>query len=71
MNEEAEAEKLSPQEHQILRLVAEGMGNRDIAEKLSISRYTVECHIKNIYRKLAVSSRTRAVNAARQRGLLA
>lgn len=68
---EAEAEKLSPREHQILRLVAEGMGNRDIAEKLSISRYTVECHIKNIYRKLAVSSRTRAVNAARQRGLLA
>lgn len=69
--QEAEAEKLSPREHQILRLVAEGMGNRDIAEKLSISRYTVECHIKNIYRKLAVSSRTRAVNAARQRGLLA
>lgn len=68
---EAEAEKLSPREHQILRLVAEGMGNRDIAEKLSISRYTVECHVKNIYRKLAVSSRTRAVNAARQRGLLA
>lgn len=68
---EAEAEKLSPREHQILRLVAEGMGNQDIAEKLSISRYTVECHVKNIYRKLAVSSRTRAVNAARQRGLLA
>lgn len=68
---ETEAEKLSPREHQILRLVAEGMGNRDIAEKLSISRYTVECHVKNIYRKLAVSSRTRAVNTARQRGLLA
>ncbi|MGU3576538.1 LuxR C-terminal-related transcriptional regulator [Brucellaceae bacterium C25G] len=68
---ELEIEKLSPREHQILRLVAEGMGNRDIAEKLSISRYTVECHVKNIYRKLAVSSRTRAVNAARLRGLLA
>ncbi|HWD12626.1 response regulator transcription factor [Pseudochrobactrum sp. sp1633] len=66
-----EAEKLSPREHQILRLVAEGMGNRDIAEKLSISRYTVECHVKNIYRKLAVSSRTRAIRTARQRGLLA
>lgn len=47
------------------------MGNRDIAEKLSISRYTAECHIKNIYRKLAVSSRMRAINMARQRGLLA
>lgn len=68
---EAEAEKLSPREHQILRLVGEGMGNRDIAEKLAISRYTVECHVKNIYRKLAVSSRTRAIRTARQRGLLA
>lgn len=65
-----EAEKLSPREHQVLRLVAEGMGNRDIAEELSISRYTVESHVKNIYRKLAVSSRTRAINTARQRGLL-
>lgn len=67
---ETEAEKLSPREHQILRLVAEGMGNLDIAEELSISRYTVECHIKNIYRKLAVSSRTRAIRIARQRGLI-
>lgn len=67
---ETEAEKLSPREHQILRLVAEGMGNLDIAEELTISRYTVECHIKNIYRKLAVSSRTRAIRIARQRGLI-
>ncbi|CAB5700462.1 Nitrogen regulation protein C [Delftia tsuruhatensis] len=61
---------LSARESQILRLVAEGLTNREIAEQLHLSRYTVECHIKHIYRKLAVSSRTRAVSAARSRGLL-
>lgn len=64
------AERLSPREHQILGLVADGLGNREIAEQLFLSRYTVECHIKHIYRKLAVSSRTRAVRAARARGIL-
>lgn len=61
---------LSAREHEILELVSQGMTNREIAEQLFISRYTAECHIKRIYRKLAVSSRTRAVNEARQRGLL-
>lgn len=61
---------LSAREHGILKLVAEGLANREIAQQLNISRYTVECHIKHIYQKLAVSSRTRAVNEARQRGLL-
>ncbi|WP_175775274.1 response regulator transcription factor [Burkholderia anthina] len=64
------AEALSPRESQILRLVAEGLANREIAEQLHLSRYTVECHIKHIYRKLAVSSRTRAIHTARSRGLL-
>jgi len=64
------SETLSPREHEILNLVAQGLGNREIAEKLYLSRYTVECHIKHIYRKLAVSSRTRAVHAARSRGLI-
>lgn len=61
---------LSQRESEILRLVADGLSNRDIAERLFLSRYTVECHIKHIYRKLAVSSRTQAASAARQRGLL-
>lgn len=62
---------LSARERQILQLVAEGMTNREIAERLYLSKYTAECHIKHIYRKLAVSSRTRAVNEARSRGWLA
>lgn len=64
-------EALSARESQILRLVADGMSNREIAEQLFLSRHTVECHIKRIYRKLAVPSRTRAVHEARARGLLA
>ncbi|MDR2326693.1 MAG: response regulator transcription factor [Acidovorax sp.] len=61
---------LSTREAQILSLVAEGLANREIAEQLHLSRYTVECHIKHIYRKLAVSSRVRAISLARSRGLI-
>ncbi len=61
---------LSAREAQILRLVADGLSNREIAEQLFLSRYTVECHAKRIYRKLAVPSRTKAVYEARARGLL-
>ncbi|MGE8318229.1 MAG: LuxR C-terminal-related transcriptional regulator [Comamonas sp.] len=61
---------LSEREGQILRLVADGLSNREIAEQLFLSRYTVESHVKRIYRKLAVSSRTGAVRAARERGVI-
>ena len=61
---------LTTREAQILALVADGKSNRDIAEHLLISRYTVECHITHIYRKLEVSSRTKAINEGRLRGLL-
>ncbi|MEO8023508.1 response regulator transcription factor [Polaromonas sp.] len=61
---------LSRRENNILELVAQGLSNREMAETLSISRLTVECHTKNIYRKLAVNSRTEAVYTARTRGLL-
>lgn len=61
---------LSAREHEILSQVANGLTNREIADMLFISRYTVDCHVKNIYQKLAVSSRVKAVNEARSRGLL-
>ena len=61
---------LTPRERRILELVAQGLSNRDMAESLSISRLTVECHTKNIYRKLAVGSRTEAVYQGRKHGLL-
>ena len=64
------ADALSEREGEILRLVADGLSNREIAEQLFLSRYTVESHVKRVYRKLAVSSRMGAVREARSRGLL-
>lgn len=67
---EPAAVTLTPREQGILQLVAQGMTNREIAEHLLLSKYTVECHVKNIYQKMSVKSRTRAIHVARQQGLL-
>ena len=64
------ASPLSAREIEILSLVGKGLTNREIADLLSLSRLTVECHIRNIYKKLAVHSRTQAVFEARAHGLL-
>ena len=58
----------SERENEILWLTADGLHNRESAEQLFLSRYTMESHVKCVYRKLAVSSRTRAVREARARG---
>ncbi|MGO4393786.1 response regulator [Variovorax sp. M-6] len=62
--------ELSAREMEVLQLVAQGHSNREIARSLSLSINTVECHAKNIYRKLAVRSRAGAVYSARAHGLL-
>jgi len=67
---EAEHSLLTVRENEILNLVAQGLSNREIAEQLFVSRYTVESHIKHIYRKLSVTKRTKAVSAARSLGIL-
>lgn len=61
---------LTPRESEVLRLVARGLSNREIAEVTTLSRLTIESHTRNIYRKLAVNSRTAAVFEARSMGLL-
>lgn len=66
----ADQEMLTQREQEILSLVAQGLSNREIAEQLCVSRYTVESHIKHIYRKLSVSKRTKAVSTARHLGIL-
>jgi DNA-binding NarL/FixJ family response regulator len=61
---------LSPAEIRVLRLIARGWTNRQIAEAVYSSIHTVATHTKNIYRKLSVKSRTQAVHQATQYGLL-
>lgn len=63
-------ETLTPREVEILSLVARGLISREIAQHLTRSPQTIECHIKNIFRKMAVNTRTEAVHQARIRGLL-
>lgn len=68
--EGAESSILTNREKEILCLVAQGLSNREIAEQLFVSRYTVESHIKHIYCKLSVTKRTKAVSTARSMGIL-
>ncbi|MBL8055060.1 MAG: tetratricopeptide repeat protein [Anaerolineales bacterium] len=64
-------EPLSERELSILRLIAEGGSNRDIAQKLYLSLYTVKFYTYTLFGKLGVHSRTQAVARARDLGLLA
>lgn len=66
----SEDDALSHREIDILQQVANGLSHRETAERLHISRHTVEAHIRNIYRKLSVNSRLRAITEARARGLM-
>jgi LuxR family maltose regulon positive regulatory protein len=63
-------EPLSERELEVLRLIASGLSNREIAEELVVATSTVKTHINNIYRKLDVSSRTQAVARARMLNLV-
>jgi DNA-binding NarL/FixJ family response regulator len=64
------AGSLSERESQVLRLLAAGKTNRDIAEALFISEKTVARHVSNIFDKLGVSSRTGATAWAYQHNLI-
>jgi LuxR family maltose regulon positive regulatory protein len=64
-------EPLTPREHEVLALIASGLTNREIAEKLVVSPGTVKKHTGNIYGKLGVSNRTQAVSRARELDMLA
>ncbi len=58
--EASKKDLLSPREREVLALVAEGLTNSQIAERLVISTETVKFHLRNIYQKLGVSTRTEA-----------
>ena len=67
---EAPGHDLTVREMEVLKLVASGQSNRQIADRLVISEHTVARHLQNIYAKLGVSSRTAASALAFERNLL-
>ena len=62
--------ELTPREREVLRLVTEGLTNRQIAERLVVSEHTIHRHVTNILRKLELPSRTAAAALAARLGLL-
>jgi ATP/maltotriose-dependent transcriptional regulator MalT len=70
LNSSMESVQLTARENEVLQLIAAGLPNKQIEETLLISKNTVRTHIKNLYNKLDVNSRTQAVQKARQLALL-
>ena len=68
--QEVPAPKLTDREMEVLRLVARGMNNRDIAKELFISENTVKNHVRNILEKLQIHSRMEAVMIAVRENLI-
>ena len=62
--------ELTPREHEVLTLIAEGLTNREIADRLTISVKTVDRHRENIMRKLDLHSRVALVKYAIEKGLI-
>lgn len=64
-------EHLTPRESEVLNLLADGLGNKQIAARLGITDHTVKAHLGAIFEKLDVSTRTEAVALGARRGLIA
>jgi DNA-binding NarL/FixJ family response regulator len=66
----AKAEQLTAREHDVLALVARGLGNREVARELGLAEETVKSYLSNVLQKLQASDRTHAVVIALRRGML-
>lgn len=62
--------RLTSRERDVLELVAGGLSNREIAAHLYLSENTVEAHLRNVFSKLNVRSRTQALRSAVQKGII-
>ncbi|HKF23149.1 MAG TPA: response regulator transcription factor [Candidatus Angelobacter sp.] len=65
-----ELEELTAREQEVLRLLADGLGNKQIAARLNISEHTAKFHISSILGKMSAGSRTEAVSQGIRRGLI-
>jgi DNA-binding CsgD family transcriptional regulator len=63
-------ESLTAREAEVLELIAEGLSNRRVADRLGISEHTVKFHVGSIYGKLGASSRAELIRRAARRGLI-
>ena len=71
LREESEARpRLSDREHEVLRLIAEGLSAPEIGERIHLSTATVKTHLQHLYEKLGVSERAAAVAEGMRRGLV-
>ena len=61
---------ITPREHEILTLIAEGLSNREIGERLFVSENTVKTHSSRLFEKLGVNRRVQAVQKSRELGLI-
>ncbi len=71
LKEEKESDLLSERESTVLKLAAKGLSNNAMAQELHLSVSTIESHLRAIFNKLGVGSRTEAVIEAMKRGWLA
>jgi ATP/maltotriose-dependent transcriptional regulator MalT len=62
---------ITPREHEVLQLIAAGLSNREIAERLFVSENTVKTHASRLLDKLHARRRTEAVQLAKEAGLIA
>jgi DNA-binding CsgD family transcriptional regulator len=65
-----EALGITPREHEILGLIAEGLSNREIGERLFVSENTVKTHSSRLFGKLGVNRRVQAVQRGKELGLI-
>ncbi|MGE3467149.1 MAG: LuxR C-terminal-related transcriptional regulator [Pyrinomonadaceae bacterium] len=62
---------ITKREHEVLELIAAGMSNQEIADKLFVSPSTIKTHTSNLYSKLDASRRTQAAQRAKELGIIA